>query len=152
MEVTDIQIKELWEKERIDFDYEAKIYEWLGFAQKIDLRGLGRILLVNYSSNTDEKENRGNWIEKERGTPVQIELCIQQIQDGLSDDEKNDPEALGAHIAFELFRQVGRNSIQFKHGITKQKHEGYMHGYAKKIFTANFPGWKIEEGVPKKES
>ncbi|MHC4664069.1 MAG: hypothetical protein ACYS8W_20600 [Planctomycetota bacterium] len=151
MEVTDIQIKELWEKERIDFDYEAKLYEWLGYVQKLDLRGVGKITLVNFSSKNEEEDNRSNYFEKERGTPAYIELCIERIVQDLPEEKKDDAVFLGTHIAFELFRQVGKNSLQFKHGIGKEKHEGHMIGYAKRILKDKFPGWKVEEGLPVKE-
>jgi len=148
MEVTDIQIKELWEKERIAFDYEEKIHEWLSLVPKMDLHGLGRISVVNYSSKLEEKDNRGNWFAKDKGTPAHIELCVERIVESMPETDRKNAEALGARLAFELFRQVGKNSLQMKHGVPTEKQDNYITKYAEKIFTAHFAGWKVKDGVP----
>lgn len=150
MDVSDIKIVDAIETEKPDFDFEAKIPEILGKVPRMDLRGIKKIDLVGYARNQHEQDEISRFHPRHEGKPAYIELCVGRILDLMDEKEKKDEQAVYAAVCYAIFLAVGYNTLQFKHGISKDRHDSYARGYAKRNLAKACPGWKLEGELPKK--
>jgi hypothetical protein len=151
MKAEDIKIVEAYETDKPAFDFSKLASELLAKPPAIDLRGIGKVVIVGFARSVHEHEKTSLLHPKLKDIPIFIELCASRILEAMPEAERADAEAVKAHTAYAIFRAVGYNTLQYKHGVDKKKADAIAMSYGRKLLSENFPGWTVENDLPVKK-
>lgn len=151
MKAEDIKIVEAYETEKPAFDFLKAVTESLAKIPALDLRGISKVVIVGFARGSHEREKTSVLHPKQKDMPSFVELCSSRILETLPEGERGNPDFAKAHTAYAIFRAVGYNALQFKHGVDKRKADAIAQSYGRKILAENFPGWTVENDSPVKK-